>query len=441
MFVGSWVSRQPWGSVFNLTDTAVVYSMAVYGFIAAVLPVWVLLVPRDYLSSFLKIGTIFLLVIGTLIANPKLEAPAFNHVFVHGGPIVPGNIFPFLFITIMCGAISGFHSLVSSGTTPKMVKRESDARTIGYGAMLIEGLVAVVAMVAAATLPSGDYYAMNTDLNKVPTYQSQIALVGGSLGHVQVDNLPEYEQRTQESLRGRTGGAVTLAVGMAHIFDEAAGRVWIGSQESMKSAWKYWYHFAIMFEALFILTTIDAGTRIGRFLLQEVAGKIHPKLGQTSWKPGAVMSTALIVLGWVYFIQSGSMRDIWPMFGISNQMLAVIALAVVSAYLANEGRAKYLGVTLIPMGVVATTTTTAALEMLANLWGNTLVPQFHNLHDGGSAATWAIVHAGTQAALIVGMLVCGTIIVASSLMRIWKVTGGTSLDLPMRVESVPVPST
>ena len=207
--------------LFNLSDTTVVWSMAVYGFIAAVLPVWVLLVPRDYLSSFLKIGTIILLVVGTLIANPKLEAPAFNHVFAHGGPIVPGNIFPFLFITIMCGAISGFHALVSSGTTPKMIRKESDARMIGYGAMLIEGLVAVVAMVAAATLPSGDYYAMNTDLNAVPKWQNQITLVGGAVDHLQL-----YEENTQESLRGRTGGAVTLAVGMAHIFDQAAGRVW-----------------------------------------------------------------------------------------------------------------------------------------------------------------------------------------------------------------------
>jgi carbon starvation protein len=421
-FLGAWVSHTGWGQFcFNLSDTTVVWSMAVYGFVAAVLPVWVLLVPRDYLSSFLKIGTIILLVVGTLIANPKLEAPAFNHVFAHGGPIVPGNIFPFLFITIMCGAISGFHSLVSSGTTPKMIRKESDARMIGYGAMLIEGLVAVVAMVAAATLPSGDYYAMNTDLNAVPKWQNQIILVGSSVDHLQL-----YEENTQESLRGRTGGAVTLAVGMAHIFDEAAGRVWSGSEARLKAAWKYWYHFAIMFEALFILTTIDAGTRIGRFLLQEVMGKIHPKLGQTSWLPGTLFSTGAIVLGWVYFIQSGSMRDIWPMFGISNQMLAVIALAIVSSYLANEGRARYLWATVIPMLVVATTTTTAAAEMLANLWGNTLVPQFENPHPVGSNAFWAIVHAGSQAGLIVAMLVCGAIIVISSAMRIWSVINQTA---------------
>ena len=199
--------------------------MAIYGFIASVLPVWMLLTPRDYLSSFLKIGTIALLVIGVIAANPKLQAPAINHVFLHGGPTVGGNIFPFLFITIMCGAISGFHSLVSSGTTPKMVKKESDARTIGYGAMLIEGLVGVVAMIAATTLPTNDYYAMNTELAKVPAYHDRILQVGGGGG---VEHIGQYETLTQESLRGRTGGAVTLAVGMANIFDQAAQAHFVG---------------------------------------------------------------------------------------------------------------------------------------------------------------------------------------------------------------------
>ncbi|HZL37779.1 MAG TPA: carbon starvation protein A [Tepidisphaeraceae bacterium] len=421
-FLGAWVAHQRMGQLFfNLSATGVLAAMAVYGFIAAVLPVWVLLVPRDYLSSFLKIGTIFLLVIGTLLANPRLEAPAFNRIFSHGGPIVPGSLFPFLFITIMCGAISGFHALVSSGTTPKMVRKETDARMIGYGAMLLEGLVAVVAMVSAATLPVGDYYAMNTALDKAPQWQKQIVMAGGG----GIDHLSVYEQNTQESLRGRTGGAVTLAVGMAHIFDQAAGRVWAGGERRLQAMWKYWYHFAIMFEALFILTTIDAGTRIGRFLLQEIAGRIHPKLGQTSWKPGAIISTALIVLGWVYFIQSASMRDIWPMFGICNQMLAVIALAIVSAYLANEGRAKYLWVTVIPLMVVATTTSTAAAQMLSRLW-MTIATQRQNLPD--NAAKWAIFHAGTQATLIVAMLVCTAIILISSAVRIARTTGGEFKD-------------
>lgn len=417
VFVGGWVKDTSLGAAFNLTSTQVVWSMAIYGFIAAVLPVWLLLCPRDYLSSFLKIGTIVLLVAGTLLANPTLEAPAFNSVFKAGGPIVPGNIFPFLFITIMCGAISGFHSLVSSGTTPKMIRKETDARTIGYGAMLIEGLVAVVAMVAAATLPSPDYYAMNTDLDKIPKWQSQIALVGGSIEHPTVDHLAEYEANTQESLRGRTGGAVTLAVGMAHIFDRAVARIWTGSESSLRAVWKYWYHFAIMFEALFILTTIDAGTRIGRFLLQELAGKLNPKWGRPSWKPGAYVSTALIVLGWVYFIMSGSMSDIWPMFGIANQMLAVIALAVVSAYLANEGRRAVLWATIVPMLVVTTTTTTAAAQKLSMLITG-IQTQMGNLKEPGSTAMTQIIHSSVQAGLIIAMLVCSAIIVFSAMWRV-----------------------
>jgi carbon starvation protein len=414
-FLGGWVAHQPFGQWFNLSDSAIVWSMAAYGFVASVLPVWVLLCPRDYLSSFLKIGTIALLVVGTLVANPRLEAPAFNHVFAHGGPIVPGSVFPFLFITIMCGAISGFHSLVSSGTTPKMVRRESDARAIGYGAMLIEGLVGVVAMVAATTLPTGDYFAMNTDLDKVPKYHQQLVLIGGSADHLQV-----YERLTEESLRGRTSGGVTLAVGMAQIFDGAARRVWSTGGHTLEAAWKYWYHFAIMFEALFILTTIDTGTRIGRFLLQEVAGKIHPSLGRTDWWPGAILSTAVIVLGWVYFINSASMADIWPMFGVANQMLAVIALAVVSAYLANVGRARYLWVTVCPMLVVATTTTTAAAQLLSRPW-TSLLTQFHN---AGGPSLWPTVHAAVQAGLILVMLGCAAIIVASAAIRIAAVTSG-----------------
>ncbi len=355
-FLGGWIAQHPVGHVFNLTGRQVLIAMAIYGFIAAVLPVWVLLVPRDYLSSFLKIGTIGLLIGGVLIANPKLQAPAINPVFSAGGPAVPGKIFPFLFITIMCGAISGFHSLVSSGTTPKMIRRESDARVIGYGAMLIEGLVGVVAMIAAATLPVGDYYAMNTDLAIMPRFHDRILTIpGGGIEH-----MGDYERLTQESLRGRTGGGVTLAVGMAQVFDSFFKRFTSGADW----LWKYWYHFAIMFEALFILTTIDAGTRIGRFLLQEMLGKIHPQLGKTDWWPGAFFSTAVIVAGWAYFINADSFAAIWAMFGVANQMLAVIALAVVSVYLVNESKARYLWVTVIPMLVVMTTTSTAAVQIL-----------------------------------------------------------------------------
>ena len=413
-FAGAWVHNHPQlGELFNLRGTTVVWAMAIYGFVAAVLPVWVLLVPRDYISSFLKIGTIVVLVGGVIVANPKMEAPSLNRVFYHGGPIVPGNIFPFLFITIMCGAISGFHALVSSGTTPKMIRRETDARTIGYGAMLMEGLVGIVALIAASTLPVRDYYALNTALADAPTYHDRIVQVGGGIEH-----LGDWEQRTQESLRGRASGAVTLAVGMANVFDQAAGRFYARGRGTLEGLWKYWYHFAIMFEALFILTTIDAGTRIGRFLLQEVFGRIHPSLGRTDWWPGAVVSTALIVLGWAYFINANEMKMIWSMFGIANQMLAVIALAVLSAYLANEGRAKYLWVTVLPMLFVATTTFTAGVEML-HQQANGLLIQWHNPPAERNPA--AIIHASVLAALIVAMLACGAIMVCAAAMRVWMV--------------------
>ena len=418
-FAGGWVSQQPFSQFFNLRDSAVIWCMMAYGFIASVLPVWVLLCPRDYLSSFLKIGTIAALVGGVIVANPALHAPAVNHVFLNGGPTVPGQIFPFLFITIMCGAISGFHSLVSSGTTPKMIKRESDARTIGYGAMLIEALVGVTAMIAAAALPVQDYYAMNTDLAKVPVFQERILQVGGGGGiehlNVQQDNLPRYEQLTQESLRGRTGGAVTLAVGMAEIFDKAISRVATNSQAALNAMWKYWYHFAIMFEALFILTTIDTGTRVGRFVLQELMGRVVPKLGQTDWWPSAILSTAMMVAGWGYFISSNSMAAIWPMFGIANQMLAVIALAVISVWLFSEGRAKYLWVTVAPLAVVLTTTSTAAIQMLISQWRGVST----QLSLEAALRNWTtIANSAVQMSLIALMLICTLIVLWGSAAKI-----------------------
>ncbi len=422
-FLGGKVPGSPIEHWFDLRDKTVVYAMAAYGFIASVLPVWVLLCPRDYLSSFLKIGTIALLVGGTIIANPKLEARAINPVFAGGGPVVGSGspkvmatLFPFLFITIMCGAISGFHALVSSGTTPKMIGKESDARTIGYGAMLIEGLVGVVAMIAAAALPVGNYYGMNVELGKVPQYQKQLEQMGAH-----IDSLPAVESQVNETLRGRTGGAVTLAVGMAHIFDDAAKRISARSEHALSGLIKYWYHFAIMFEALFILTTIDTGTRIGRFLLQEVAGKAHPLLGKAGWWPGAIVSTLLVVAGWAYFINANSFAAIWPMFGVANQMLAVIALAIVSVWLVNEGRARYLWVTVTPMLVVATTTGTASARMLAGHL-DVLATQWSN--PPAALRTTILINSGVQAALILAMLICGAIVVVSSAIKIWSVTNG-----------------
>jgi carbon starvation protein len=412
---GGWIAQHQIGAWFNLTSRQVVWAMAIYGFVASVLPVWLLLVPRDYLSSFLKIGTIAALVIGTIIANPKMQAPMFNGEFAGGGPVVgsgsamvPGRIFPFLFITIMCGAISGFHALVSSGTTPKMIRRESDARTIGYGAMLMEGLVGVVAMIAAATLPPGDYYAMNMDLAKMPAFHERLVRIGADVDHLNI-----YDDYTRESLRGRSGGAVTLAVGMANIFQEASGKFVTGGSATVRAMWKYWYHFAIMFEALFILTTIDAGTRIGRFLLQEIFGLVNPKFGRADWWPAAVVSTFLIVVGWAYFINADSFAAIWTMFGIANQMLAVIALAVVTVVLVREGKGKYFWVSAGPMVFVAITTTTAALEMLYG----------HQLTIGAQMAKarpdYAILSsAAISAGLIVAMLVCTYTIVGAGVLRV-----------------------
>ncbi len=378
--VGEPISRSALGGYFSLTRDQTIIALAVYGFIAAVLPVWLLLGPRDYLSSFLKVGTVGLLVISVCVANPPLHAPPVNEVFLNGGPTFPGQIFPFVFICIMCGAISGFHSLVSSGTTPKMIDRESHIRTIGYGSMLIEGLVGVTALIAAASLPPDLYYDINVAIDAAPRFQSQLIEVEAKYGvkpklppeagdrlHAANVDSPQHldlgaieEKVGGESLRGRTGGAVTLAVGMAVIFEQAFR--WFG----VTGDWllKYWYHFAIMFEALFILTTIDAGTRIARFLLQETAGCVYAPLARPDWLPGAVLASAGVTAGWTVLVWTGSIDTIWPMFGIANQILAVLALALVTTWLVNNGRGRYAPVTLIPMLFVTTTTLTAAYKML-----------------------------------------------------------------------------
>jgi carbon starvation protein len=345
---------------FQWSRDQTILAICAYGFIASVLPVWILLCPRDYLSSFLKIGTVALLVAAVLVANPKLEAPAVNAFFAGGGgPYFKGALFPFCFICIMCGAISGFHALVSSGTTPKMIGKESDVRTIGYGAMLIEGLVGIMALIAAASLPQGDYWAINIDLSQVSNYSQTLVDMGAD-----VDNLAVIEQEVGgESLRGRTGGAVTLAVGMSQIFRDAMARV-AGGSVDLSGVIKYWYHFAIMFEALFILTTIDTGTRIARFLLQEALGKVYPAFDRTDWLPGAVLSTAIVTAGWGGLIWTGSIETIWPMFGIANQMLAVIALAVVTTVMVNAGRGRYAPLTILPMCFVISTTLTAGYQMV-----------------------------------------------------------------------------
>lgn len=349
-WAGSYIPGSPLARFFNLSQRDVTLAVMAYGFLASVLPVWVLLVPRDYISAFMKIGTVIALVVGVVLVNPQLKMPPLTAFAEGGGPVVPGKVFPFVFITIMCGAISGFHALVSSGTTPKMISKESDARAIGYGAMLIEGLVGVVCLIAATSLAPGDYFAINTDLRVAPRFEQTLAQMGFT-----PSELSRYEQQTGEQLQGRAGGAVSLAVGISQIF---SGIPFFAPLVS------FWYHFAIMFEALFILTTIDAGTRIARFLLQEVGGKVWPKFGRQDWLPGSVICSLLAVGCWGYFILTGSIDTIWPMFGIANQLLGVVALAVAGTVMVNAGRARYLWVVVLPMAFVTTTTMTAGVQLI-----------------------------------------------------------------------------
>ncbi len=330
-------------SLFSLSKGQITFAIAAYGFIASVLPVWMLLCPRDYLSSFMKIGTIAALVLGVMWINPELKLEAVTKFAGGGGPIVPGTLFPFVFITIACGAISGFHALVGSGTTPKMVDRESHCRHIGYGSMLIEGLVGVTSLVAAASLYPGDYFAINVPPGKF-----------AELGMHTVE-LPALSAAVGETLVGRTGGSVSLAVGMAQIFSGIPG---------MKHLFDYWYHFAIMFEALFILTTIDTGTRVARFLVQELFGKLWRPFARTDWVPGSLVSTGAVVLAWAWFLHTGSIATIWPMFGIANQLLAATALCVGTSVIVNSGRGRYAWVTILPLCFVATTTMVAGYQSI-----------------------------------------------------------------------------
>ena len=409
---GSWL--EPY---FSLSRGATIWAICIYGFVASVLPVWLLLCPRDYLSSFLKIGTVALLVGAVIIANPVLQAPQVNEVFANGGPTVPGAIFPFCFICIMCGAISGFHSLVSSGTTPKMIGKESEIRMIGYGAMLIEGLVGVVALIAAASLNNSDYYALNIDQTKVQNYTKELGLLDAT--H---DNLAEIEKNVGgESLRGRTGGAVTLAVGMSNIFSEATRRV-AGDRVDINGVIKYWFHFAIMFEALFILTTIDTGTRIARFLLQEFLGKFNKKFDRTDWLPGSVISTGIVVAAWGGMIASGSIDTIWPMFGIANQLLAVIALTIVTTMLFNMGRGRYVWVTIPPIMFVIATTMTAGYQMVSGRFWDGLVNGWNAKDAAGSAVhDWpAVIKNGLNIFFILFMVGSVLIILWEAIQR-WLV--------------------
>src|SRR6185369_13567530 len=363
VYLGGRIADSSWAAAFTLSTHKVTLLMAGYGFIASVLPVWMLLCPRDYLSSYLKIGTIAVLIIGVILVHPNLQMPAFTPFTSGGGPVVPGKVYPFVFITIACGAISGFHALISSGTTPKMIAKETDARMIGYGSMLMEGVVGVVALIAATSLFPGDYFAINTAQSseaQKAAYTRMVDSHGAEEFNLKPQEIDRLEQESGEkNLRGRTGGAVTLAIGIAKIFSGIPG---------LGGFMKYWYHFAIMFEALFILTTIDTGTRVARFLVGEFGGRFYKKLEEPNWLPGSIVTSALVVTAWAAFIWSGSISTIWPMFGIANQLLAAVALCVATTIIINSGRAKYAWVTILPLSFVSTTTLVAGFKSITDIF-------------------------------------------------------------------------
>jgi carbon starvation protein len=349
VLVGREVAQSPVASWFEYDRPALVWLLAAYGFFASVLPGWMLLVPRGYLSTFMKIGVVVLLGVGVILLAPTIEMPRVTAFAGGGGPIIPGTLFPFLFITIACGAISGFHSLVSSGTTPKMIERESHA-VVAYGAMLLESFVGVMALIAACVLIPGDYLAINTMLSA-----ETLAAMGVPVAHIQ-----ELSRLVEVDLSGRPGGAVSLAVGMASIFSALPG---------MAGLMAYWYQFALLFEALFILTTIDTGTRIVRYLIQEMGGHLYAPLGRLTWWPGVLGSSALVVGAWGYLIGTGSIATIWPMFGAANQLLGTLALCVSTTVLIKMGKARYLWVTAMPMLFVGAITLTGAYELFFRFVG------------------------------------------------------------------------
>lgn len=338
--------------MFHWNIHTISIAIAVYGFLASVLPIWLLLVPRDYLSTYLKIGTILMLAVGIVFVHPRLEMPAITQFIGGGGPIIGGPVLPFIFIVIACGAISGFHAIIATGTTPKMLANEKEILFVGYGAMLVEGFVALMAMIAACTLMPGDYFAINTP---TAAYEGFLA-AHPSLHQVE---LQHFVDKIGVELQGRTGGAVSLAVGMAHIFD---------SIPFMDEVMAYWYNFAIMFEAVFILTAIDAGTRVGRFFLQEMMGSVIPQFNNKNWIPGVLISSFIFTFAWGYLVYTGNVSSIWPLFGISNQLLAACGLIVCTTMLIRMNRGKYALASAIPGAFMAVITFWAGYVQVKDIY-------------------------------------------------------------------------
>jgi len=411
VILGRVVAQSDLAAWFHFERTTLVWLLAGYGALASILPLWMLLVPRDYLSTFMKVGVVGLLAAGVILLAPTIEMPRVTPFIHGGGPIIPGPIFPFVFITIACGAISGFHSLVSSGTTPKMIDRESQA-IVGYGAMLMESFVGVIALISAALLVPGDYLAINTLLSP-----DALAAMG-----FPVSRIKELSALVEVEVSGRPGGAVSLAVGMASIFAGLPG---------MAGLMAYWYQFALLFEALFILTTIDAGTRVARYLVQEIGGRIYAPLRQINWWPGVVASSLVVVGAWGYLIGTGSISTIWPMFGVANQLLGTLALCIGSTVLIKTGKARYLWVTAVPMVFVGLITLTGAYELFFLFLGQagqggapaTVFPLYLDAGLVGIVAMLAIVVLIDSARQWYGYLVQGWTITTS---EVWS-TGGPSV--------------
>jgi len=351
---GKYIPGSPFESWFTYDRKTLTILLAGYGFFASVLPVWLLLSPRDYLSSIMKLSVIAMLAIGIIVVSPVIKMPSFTPFIHGGGPIIPGTLFPYLFITIACGAISGFHALVSSGTTPKMIMKESHIKPIAVGSMLAESMVSILALIAATSLFPLDYFQINVSPEKFTQILPQLQ----ALGFTQT-NLAQLSSEVGEVIAGRPGGAVSLAVGMAQIFSAIPGLAGLMS---------YWYHFAIMFEALFILTTVDAGTRIARFIIQEALGKVYAPFARANWIPGNLITSLLVVFSWGYFIYTGSVSTIWPMFGVANQLLATLALAIGTSFLINNGKRKYIWITVGPLIFVGITTITGGIMNMINIY-------------------------------------------------------------------------
>jgi carbon starvation protein len=434
---GEWVARSatlgPW---FTFGGMGLAVAIMIYGFFASALPVWLLLAPRDYLSTFVKLGVVFMLALGILFVRPQLSMPALTRFIDGTGPIFAGTIFPFCFITIACGAISGFHSLISSGTTPKMIAREGHITRVGYGSMLLESFVAVMALIAACALQPGVYFAVNAPAGVVgTTAEAAAATISGWGFPVTAQQMQQLAQQVGESsLFARTGGAPSLALGMAHIFSRVVGN---------ENVLRFWYHFAIMFEALFILTILDAGTRVGRFMIQDFLGLFWKPLGRTSWMPSVVLTSALIVAAWGYFLVQGvldplgGINSLWPLFGIANQLLAAVALCLCTTVLIKAHGLRFAWVTLVPLGWLVTVTYTAAWQKIfSSLPRLGFLAEARALEAGPQTAqTPQLVFNNRLDALVCGMfLVLVTLVLLDSI-RVW--TGLLRGSRPARSAEVP----